>query len=196
TGGILARYAPGEDIRVIAANLGAISGVAQIADGSFLVCDTGGSCLLKVSPAGVVTTIARGLQGPLGIVSAADGSCFVSEADAGRVSHIEDGEVTAVLTGLVNPHGLALRGGYLFVLDRGAKSLLRWKLQGGLPEIIASELPVGAEPGLLPKVLPGIADMMPGPLLPFADLCVTADGRILLSADGAGAIFALSQNSI
>ncbi|MFT4564337.1 MAG: sugar lactone lactonase YvrE, partial [Gammaproteobacteria bacterium] len=91
TGGILARYAPGEDIRVIAANLGAISGVAQIADGSFLVCDTGGGCLLKVSPAGVVTTIARGLHGPLGIVAAADGSCFVSEADAGRVSHIEDG---------------------------------------------------------------------------------------------------------
>jgi sugar lactone lactonase YvrE len=196
SGGTVARYAPGEDIRVIAADLGNISGLTQARDGSFLVCDTGGGRVLEVSPAGVVKTIAQGLHGPLGVVAAADGSCFVSEADGGRVSHIKGGEVSAVLSGLVNPHGLALRGESLFVLDRGAKSVLQLTLATGHAETIASGLPVGAEPGLLPKVLPGIADLLPGPLLPFADLTVSADGRILISADGAGAIFALAQKPL
>jgi len=59
-------------------------------------------------------------------------------------------------------------------------------------DIIASGLALGANAGITPKVLPGIDDLLPGPLLPFADLSATSDGRLLVGCDGAGSVIAIA----
>jgi hypothetical protein len=45
---------------------------------------------------------------------------------------------------------------------------------------------------MTPKVLPGITGLMPGPLLPFADITALADGTIALGGDGNGSILVLT----
>ena len=193
SGGMLARYRPGAETKQLATSLNQATGIALAPDGSVLVCETGAGCVLRIASDGNVTTVARGLAGPIGVVAMPDGSCFVSESVAGRVVHLRGGSVTPVVRGLREPHGLALHGDSLFILDRAAKTLTQFSHTSGKCELIAENLPVGNAPGILPRILPGIADVIPGPLLPFADLATTADGRILIGADGAGAVLALSR---
>lgn len=192
--GTVARYLAGQETKALATSLNLATGIALAADGSVIVCETGAGRVLKISMDGKTTTLARGLASPVGVVAMPDGSCFVSESAAGRVVHLQGGDsVTPVLTGLREPQGLAMLGDALFVLDRAAKTLIQFTPSTGQTELVAEYLPVGAAPGIVPKTLPGIADVMPGPLLPFSDLAATTDGRILIGADGAGAVLAVTR---
>lgn len=191
--GSVSRYQSGADTQAIATGLEQPTGLALAADGSVIVCETAGGRLLRVAPNGEIETLVRGLARPVGVVLVGDGSCYVSESAAGRVVYVQSGSATPVVTGLREPHGLALQGKDLFVLDRAAKTLVQFSPATGKTAVIAQQLPVGAAPGIVPKSLPGIADIMPGPLLPFADLVTTDDGRILIGADGAGAVLAISR---
>lgn len=193
TSGTVARYQAGRETAVLASGLNLPTGLCVAADGGVLVCETGAGCVLRIAPDGKLTTVARGLAGPVAVVALPDGSCFVSESIGGRVVHVQDSKVTAVITGLTEPQGLALIGDALFILDRGAQALLQFSRTTGKSEIIASKLPVGAAPGHVPRILPGLTDVIPGPLLPFSDLAATRDGRILIGADGAGAVLALAR---
>jgi len=159
-----------------------------------LICETGSGQIRRCAPDGKLTTVASGLGEPLGIAVHADGSCYVTDATGGRLLHIHNGSTGVVLRGLQSPHGVAVAGDEVFVLDRGARTLSRVDARSGTSEVIASNLPVGATPGITPKALPGIAGVMPGPLLPFADLTATADGRVLIGADGAGAVLAIARD--
>lgn len=128
------------------------------------------------------------------MVELPDGSCFVSEAAAGRVVHVRDGNARPVITGLGDPHSLALLGDELLVVDRAAKSLRVFNRNTGKTALIAEHLPVGSAPGIVARTLPGIVDSMPGPLLPFCGLAATRDGRILIGAEGAGAVLAVARS--
>ena len=191
--GTIGQFRSGEPMAEIASDLGAITGIACAVGGELLVCDTGGGQLLSIAPDGGKSTLARGLDRPLGVALDKNGNCLVSEAGAGRVVAIEDGTTQTLISGLIEPHGLAAIGEEVFVLDRGAKSLLEYDHNTKTTTTVASDLAVGAEPGVTPKVLPGIADLLPGPLLPFAGLCAMPDGGLLLAADGAGGVYTLSR---
>ncbi len=191
--GTVAEYEAGRETIVWATGLDQPTGLAIAPDGALVVCETGTGRVLQIDPKDGTTVLAAGLSGPVGIAVRKDGTCFVSEAAAGRVAHVANGQATAVVRGLSEPHGLALLGDDLFILDRAAKTLSCYIGKTGMHTIIAEHLPVGAAAGIVPKTLPGITDVMPGPLLPFAGLTV-AGSRILVSADGAGAILAITRD--
>ena len=191
--GTVARYRSGEETQILASALERPTGLAFAADGGLLVCETGAGRLLHIAADGKCSTLARGLAAPVAVAALADGSCFVSESAAGRVTHIENGQTRSVMSGLREPQGLAWQDDSLYVVDRAAKTLHCYWPASGSKTIVVEQLPVGATPGIVPKTLPGIGDLMPGPLLPFADLVACGDGRILIGADGAGAVLALHR---
>ncbi len=186
SGGVVARYREDGTMVVLATSLGNLSGIAMSARGSLLACDTDGGCLLEITTTGKVSTIARGLDAPVSIAPLPDGSCYVSESAAGRVVHIANGSATAVIGGLQNPQGLAVLGDDLFVLDSDARTLLVH--QGGRTTVVATDLAVLTGPVFAQHVLPGIDELLPGPLRPFPDLAPCPDGRILVGLNGNGSV--------
>ena len=103
------------------------------------------------------------------------------------------GAATAVIEGLREPQGLAIYGENLYVVDAGAHELLAYSLKSKKHQTIASNLPVGAAPGVVPKVLMGIPGLLPGPLRPFAGVTAGSDGKLYVAADGDGSIIAVSK---
>lgn len=192
--GTVARMRAGAETVTLADSLAQPTGLAVAADGRVLVCERDAGRVLAIAPDGRIAELARGLAAPTGVAAAADGGCFVSEAGGGRVVHVAPGVTREVIGGLQEPHGVACANGEVFVLDRAGRTVTRRAADGAI-DVVASRLPVGAAPGVVPKTLPGIAGVMPGPLLPFADLAVAPDGRVLIGADGAGAVLALARGT-
>jgi len=166
-------------------------GVAMSADGMIIVSEGAQGRVLEVGGTEVKVK-ARGLARPTGVTAAADGSCYVCEADKGRVLHL-NGAATTVIEGLKEPHGLVLAGEELYVVDAGARELVAYSLKARKRETIASNLPVGAPPGVTPKVLAGIPGLLPGPLPPFAGIAAARDGTIYVAADGEGSVLAFKR---
>ena len=179
---------------VIAEGLNELYGVAVSPDGALIVAEGGAGRVLKVTTSGQVSTAASGLGRPTGVAVAGDGSCYVSDSDRGQVVHVNGGTST-VIDGLQKPQGVALSGDQLYVVDTGSKELIAFSLSTKQRQTIASSLPVGAPPGITPKPLPGIADLIPGPLSPFAGVAVGGDGTVYVSADGDGSILAVKRAS-
>ena len=191
--GSVASYHPGtRAAKVLASGLNEILGLARAADGAMIVAEAGTGRVLTVSTTGAVATVAQGLSRPTGIAAAADGSCYVSEAGRGRVVKLNGG-TTAVVEGLQTPQGVALAGDQLLILDTGSKELIGFSLTTKQRQTLASNLPVGAAPGVTPKPLLGVPDLIPGPLSPFAGVAVGNDGTIYIAGDGEGSILALRK---
>ncbi|MGH7962802.1 MAG: SMP-30/gluconolactonase/LRE family protein [Candidatus Binatia bacterium] len=191
--GSVASYHPGtHDSETLAEALNELQGVAQAPDGAVIVAETGEGRLLKVNSKKEMTVLARGLERPAGVAVKANGVCYVSEAGKGQVVQVNGG-TTPVAEGLQTPQGLALVGDQLFILDVGRKELLALSLTTKQCQTVASNLPVGAQPGVTPKPLMGIAGLIPGPLSPFAGLAVGNDGTIYIAGDGEGSVLALRQ---
>jgi len=191
--GSVASYHPGtRAANVLASGLNEILGLARAADGAMIVAEAGTGRVLTVSTTGAVTTVAQGLSRPAGIAAAADGSCYVSEAGRGRVVKLNGG-TTAVVEGLQTPQGVALAGDQLLILDTGSKELIGFSLTTKQRQTLASNLPVGSAPGITPKPLMGVPDLIPGPLSPFAGVAVGTDGTIYIAGDGEGSILALRK---
>lgn len=186
--GQCARYCPGAEAAVLLDGLDCAMGVIVAANGEIVLCESGAGRVMAIGPDGTARVLASGLDRPIGIAEAPDGGFFVSEAGAGRVTHLKDGEQAEVLSGLAEPHGVAVSDGRAVVLDRGTGTLLRSAVNGDAPEVLASDLPSGTHGKMQPNVLPGIAGLMPGPLLPFADIAVLADGRVAIGGDEDGSV--------
>ena len=140
---------------------------------------------------GNTSELARGLDRPMGVAIGPDDAVYVAEAGAGRVSKLSRGKNESVVDGLAEPHGLAVTGGKLYTLDVGAKKLIETDLSGGARRVIASDLPVGAPPGVIAKQLGGVGDMC-GPMHSFSGLAAGADGTIYIAGDGEGSVLAVS----
>ena len=191
--GSVASYHPGtRAANVLASGLSELLGIARAADGSVIAAEAGTGRVLKVSTTGAVAPVAQGLSRPAGIAAAADGSCYVSEAGRGRVVKLNGG-TTAVVEGLQTPQGVALAGDQLLIIDVGSKELVSFSLTTKQRQTLASNLPVGAAPGVTPKPLMGVPGLIPGPLSPFAGLAVNNDGTIYIAGDGEGSILALKK---
>jgi sugar lactone lactonase YvrE len=191
--GGVATFEPGKEAQYVAADLDQAMGIVVSPEGKAIVCEAGAGRVVTIGSKGA-STLASGLARPTGI--AIDGSdCYVSEAGAGRVIRIRNGATETILDGLQEPHGVAQSGQNLFVLDRVAKQLWQVSLATRAKSVIASDLAVGSGPSITPKVLPGIPGVMPGPLLPFADLAAAADGGVFIGCDADGSILKIRRAS-
>ena len=104
-----------------------------------------------------------------------------------------NGGTTAIVEGLQVPQGVALAGDQLLILDTGSKELTSFSLTTKQRQTLALNLPIGAAPGITPKPLMGVPDLVPGPLSPFAGVAVGSDGTIYIAGDGEGSILALRK---
>jgi len=192
SGGDVTTYHPiTHEMTEHAKGLNELYDVAIATDGTILVAEGGEGRILAIN--GTATKVkGSGLARPTGVAAAPDGSCYVSETGKGRVVHL-NGSVSTVIDGLKEPQGLLLAGDDLFVLDAAARELVGYSLKTRMRSTVASNLPVGAPPGVTPKILAGIPGLLPGPLRPFAGLAAGPGGTIYIAADGDGSILALHR---
>ncbi|MDT5013249.1 MAG: hypothetical protein QOH57_4866, partial [Mycobacterium sp.] len=77
-------------------------------------------------------------------------------------------------------------------VDAGARELVQFDLTTGARHTVASALPVGPAPGVVPKPLKGMPPFS-GPQGPFAGIAAGQDGTLFVSADGDGSVIALKR---
>jgi sugar lactone lactonase YvrE len=182
--GAVARCRIGEDAAVLATGLDRITGLAIGPGGAVIVAESGTGRLLELAGANV-RVLASGLGSPMGLVCESDGGIVTSDANGGRILGISAGETRILATGLQQPHGLVAREGHYFVVDRGARTLLRVAKTGAVAPIAAG-LPMGASPGMKERVLPG-TETLAGPLIGYSGLAVHG-GNLLVACDGDGSV--------
>ncbi|HSW15307.1 MAG TPA: SMP-30/gluconolactonase/LRE family protein [Solimonas sp.] len=189
-GGQVSRYRPAQnESEVLAQGFDQLYGLAVAADGSVVVAELGTGRVLSIR-SGQVEVLASGLRDPVGVALDADGACFVSEAGAGRVVKLGRSGVETAIDGLQRPQGILLRDGLLYIVDAGTHALIAFDLKTRERRIIASDLPIGAPPGVTPKPLRGFPPFT-GPMGPFAGIAAGPDGRLYLSADADGSVLVL-----
>lgn len=190
--GQVSRYRPtNNESEVLVEGLDQPYGLAVAADGTIVVAELGAGRVLSVQ-SGQVDVLASGLRDPLGVVVGPDGARFVSEAGAGRVVKVTGTGVETVLDGLQRPQGMLVRAGLLYIVDAGAKALVEFDLKSRARRTIASDLPVGAPPGVTPKPLRGLPPFS-GPQGPFAGIAAAPDGTLYVSADAEGSVLAFRK---
>lgn len=191
--GQVSRWNPGKQgHQVLAEGFDQLYGVAVAPGGAVVVAEKGTGRVLSIH-AGNVEVLANDLNQPSGVAFCAD-SCLIAEEGAGRVVKTVRGGVETVLDGLQKPQGILVRGEMLFVIDVGAKELVQYNLTSGTRRILASQLPVGAPPGVVPKYL-GAIGVLSGPMGPFADITEGADGELYISADAEGSVLELRADT-
>jgi sugar lactone lactonase YvrE len=190
--GSLARYRPalGES-DFVGHGYDQLMGVATT-DGGAIVFAEYGTGKVHIADGGEVRDIATGLDKPMGVAVLGD-AVFVAEAGAGRIRMLRQGSpVETLVDGLGRPEGLCASGGKLYAVDTDAKTLIAIDPASGDVTIIASDLPVGAPPGIVPKFLGPIGDMS-GPMVNFAGIAAGPDGTLYLSGDGEGSVLAIRE---
>ena len=186
--GVVARYrTQTSEHDVLADGFDQLYGVDLAADGSPVVVEQGTGRVLAVRPGGT-EVLATGLDTPVGVVVAPGGAILVSEA--GRVATISGGRAETLVGELEQPQGLLIRDGRLYVVDSGLKAVVEFDLSSGARQTIATNLPVGAPPGVVPKPLLGMPPFS-GPQGPFAGIAAGPEGILYISADADGSVLAL-----
>lgn len=185
--GEVARWRPAQfESEILAQGFDRLQGLVATPGGEVIFAESGAGRVLSLR-SGSVEVLAADLEEPTGLALASDGTCYVSEAAAGRVVKLGRGRAELVLDGLERPQGVAVRDGRLYVVDVGAKSLVECDLASGARRTLAANLPVGAPPGVTPKLLQGIPPYA-GPMIPFAGVAAGADGALYVSADAEGSV--------
>ena len=192
--GGVARFWPAKrESKVLASGFDQLYGVAVAPKGAVIFAEQGTGRVLCLQSDNV-ETLATGLRQPSGVAVGADGTCFVSESAGGRVVKLSSGRTGSVpdiaLDGLQNPQGILVRGASLYVVDAGLKELIEYNQASGVRRTLASNLPIGAPPGVTPKFL-GAIGTMAGPMGPFADITAAADGTLYISGDAEGSVLAI-----
>jgi sugar lactone lactonase YvrE len=191
SGGQVSRYATAaNETEVLADGFDQLYGVA-IGPGGVVFAELGTGRVLSVN-AGNIEVLASGLREPVGIAISADGAVLVAESGAGRVVRISGSAVETVVDGLQRPQGILVTDGQLYIVDAGAKELVHFDLTTRARATVASGLPVGPPPGVVPKPLKGMPPFS-GPQGPFAGITIGNDGTLFVSADGDGSVLALRR---
>jgi sugar lactone lactonase YvrE len=187
--GQVARWRPAQQhSECLAEGFDQLYGVAIAPGGAVIFAEKGAGRVLSAD-SGNVRELAGGLNQPSGVAVYGD-SCLFAEEGAGRVVKLARGGVETVLDGLQQPQGLLVRGDRLYVVDAGAKELVEYDMVSGARHSLASNLPVGAPPGVTPKFI-GPIGILSGPMGPFAGIAGGADGTLYISADAEGSVLAL-----
>jgi sugar lactone lactonase YvrE len=192
SGGQVARYRPGaSESDVLADGFDQLYGVALSPSG-VVFAELGAGRVLSLRSGGI-DELATGLREPVGVAVDSDGACLVAEAAAGRVVRVDGSRVDTAVADLERPQGICVRDGVLYVVDAGAKELIAFELNTGVRQTVASGLPVGPPPGVVPKPLKGMPPFS-GPQGPFAGVAAAGDGTVYVSADGDGSVLALRRS--
>jgi sugar lactone lactonase YvrE len=192
--GQVARYRPAtNESEILAQGLDQLYGVASTSNGAIVAAELGAGRVLSIK-SGKVEALATGLRDPMGVAIAADGTCFVSEASGGRVVKLGGSRVMTVLDDLKQPQGIAERDGELYVVDVGAKSVIAYDLKRKSRHIVATDVPVGAPIGVIPKPLRGLPPFS-GPQGPFAGIAIGRHGTLYVSGDAEGSVLTLRQEA-
>ena len=192
SGGQVARYRPAaNETDYLATDFDQLYGVA-IGPGEAIVFAELGTGRVHSLRSGNVDTLASGLLDPVGVAFDPDGTPLVAESGAGRVVRLSGSAVETVVDGLQRPQGILVTDGQLYIVDAGAKELVHVDLSTGARHTIASGLPVGPPPGVVPKPLKGMPPFS-GPQGPFAGITIGHDGTLYVSADGDGSVLALHR---
>ena len=133
----------------LAARLNAPSGVTLMADGGYLVADTGNGRVRRVGPDGVITTVTAGLAAPTDAAPLSNGGVLVSDAGGDRIRRMSPlGFVYTVAGGrrglagdggpesaglLDTPSSLLMTGAGVLVGDTGNNRVRRLSDIGSLP---------------------------------------------------------------
>jgi sugar lactone lactonase YvrE len=188
--GVVARYRPAKnESEILAQGFDQLYGVATAPGGAVVFAEFGTGRVLSAH-SGQVEELVAGLKQPMGVTIGTDGTCLVSESAAGKVVKLSRGRAETVLDGLQRPQGILLRNGLLYVVDAAAKELVEYNMASGARRTIVSNLPVGAPPGVTPKLLQGIEGFC-GPMGPFASITSAKDGTLYVSGDAEGSVLAL-----
>jgi sugar lactone lactonase YvrE len=163
--------------------------VALAPGGSIIFAEYGTGRILAIEGANVAE-LADGLDRPVGVAVAMEGTCYASESGGGRVVRINGGRVETLLDGLQQPEGIVLHRDTLYVIDVGSRELITCDLASGACTTIASNLPVGAPPGLT-RVQLGAVGTLSGPMTSFTGIASGPDGSIYVSGDAEGSVIAL-----
>lgn len=150
-----------------AAAFGEIGGITYDAVGNIYVTDNNyrdgqNSRVRKITPDGLVTTYAQGLQGPRGIAIDANGILYVAES-AGRIMKVAKDGTTSLLAGAIgngakdglgasasfnNPAGITIdKAGNLYVADY-ANNMIRKVTPAGLVTTVAGSIKNGSDDGI------------------------------------------------
>lgn len=150
-------------------------GVAMLDDGAVAVADTVNRRIARIDASGA-TTLADGLDGPVGLARANSGALLVTEAYGGRLLSIDPatGAKTELARDLKQPEGLAeMRDGRIALAETGAKRLVAIDPTSGALTVLAANLPFGAH-------VTATATKVGLP----AGVAVGGDGAIYVSCDG------------
>jgi sugar lactone lactonase YvrE len=188
--GDVARFRPAAlEHEMLAQGYDRLMGVDVGASGAVVFAEMPTGRVLSVE-GGNVSELATGLDRPMGVAIGPDGLVYVAEAGAGRVTRIAGGRTETVIDGLGEPQGITISGGKLYTVDVGTKQVIESDLSGGGRRAIASNLPVGAPAGVVPKQLGGVGDMC-GPMTTFAGIAASADGTLYVAGAAEGSVLAL-----
>jgi sugar lactone lactonase YvrE len=192
SGGQVSRYRPADgESEVLADGFDQLYGVAIATDGTIAAAELGTGRVVSIRN-GRVEVIASGMADPIGVAVAPDGGWLVSEAGAGRVVALAGSGPQPVAAEFDRPQGILADKNRLYVVDAGAKTLVAVDLTDGSRSTIASGLPIGAAPGVIPKPLKGMPPFS-GPQGPFAGITAGPDGTLYVSADADGSLLAFRQ---
>ncbi|HMC71628.1 MAG TPA: gluconolaconase, partial [Mycobacteriales bacterium] len=198
SGGQVGRYRPAaSESDVLADGFDQLYGVAVRPAGSagptaIVVAELGTGRVLSLVSGGV-EVLAGGLREPVGVAIDADGACLVAEAGAGRVVEVNGSRIDTAVADLQRPQGICVHDGVLYIVDAGAKEVIAFDTSTKVRQTLASGLPVGPPPGVVPKPLKGMPPFS-GPQGPFAGIAAGADGTLYVSADGDGSVLALRRS--
>jgi sugar lactone lactonase YvrE len=191
SGGQVTRYRPSvNESEVLAEGFDQLYGVA-IGPAGVVFAELGTGRVLSVD-AGNIEVLASNLSDPVGVAIAPDGTSLVAESSAGRVVRLAGSTGVTMVDELHCPQGILVTEGQLYIVDAGAKELIQFDLNTHTRRTIASGLPVGPPPGVVPKPLKGIPPFS-GPQGPFAGIAAGRDGTLFISADGDGSVLAFRR---
>jgi sugar lactone lactonase YvrE len=188
--GVIARYSPGTEAEILAADFDRLMGICVSDDGNIYAAESGAGAIVERKPDGSVRRIG-GLNIPCGLCTDDNGNIYVSDEGDGTVKRLNNGAFETLVKGLSRPQGIAFVDNSLFVVDRGSHALVKINCSNGDQTLVADNLPVGMSGNLRANALPGIADLMPGPLLPFSDIAVLPTGGICIGGDENGSVLVI-----
>ena len=191
--GTVARWRPAaQKHEELASGYDQLMGVALAPGGAIVFAEYSTGRILALQGKNT-SRLASGLDKPMGVAVGGDGTVYVAESAAGRVVKLTDRKVQTVVDGLKQPQGIAVFGSKLYVTDTNAKEVVECDLAIGARRTIASNLPVGAPPGVVPKQLGGVSGFC-GPMTSMSGIAVGADGTLYISGDADGSILAIRAN--